>query len=862
MKQPKLPTSSALTKIEIRDPIAAVEESVLSRGDVRPSMVRERPQARGKFLFLGNQKLYIRGVTYGTFEPDREGTDYPEPSVVGRDFAAMAASGVNAIRTYTVPPRWLLDLAASWGLFVMVGIPWEEHVTFLDDRATKRSIEERVRAAVRECESHPAILAYAVGNEIPGPIVRWHGRRRIERFLERLCAAVRSEDPDGLVTYVNYPSTEYLDLPFVDFVSFNVYLESDDKFSSYLPRLQNIAKDKPLVLAELGLDSSRNGLTKQAELLSRQVSQIFHAGGAGVFVFAWTDEWYRGGHHVTDWDFGLTTRDRRPKKALQAVSAAFAEAPLQPYLDWPRISVVVCSYNGSRTIADCCKGLQELEHPDFEVIFIDDGSTDTTGEIAASYGYRVVHTENRGLSAARNLGMALATGDIIAYLDDDARPDPHWLQYLAVSFLSSDHVAIGGPNIAPPGDGTLADCVANAPGGPVHVLLTDATAEHIPGCNFAVRRDNLLAIGGFDARFRVAGDDVDACWRLQHQGWTIGYCPGALVWHHRRNSLKAYWRQQVGYGRAEALLENKWPERYNTSGHVSWQGRIYGQGALTKLPWVRSRVYGGVWGSAAFQSIYEPSTSSIAALPLMPEWNLVIAMLAVISILGVLWSPLLVAIPLLLVAISASDRARIHERSARLFHDATIREVDTDATRDAHHRASRGAANRAAVGPSAARSHPMAHLRKGRASDSGGGAAPATPFALEGNLGIFRESSWRTSGSSQELRSACPSRSRLRSLGSPDLWRTFGFRSASNGCGRARIRETARADSRMARPVIPRPCGVADPPRLEPHQRRLGSLDGGGLPSRHLQPVRLSHYSGPRRKHRLHHYCCRSESGS
>jgi Predicted glycosyltransferases len=105
--------------------------------------------------------------------------------------------------------------------------------------------------------------------------------------------------------------------------------------------------------------------------------------------------------------------------------------------------------------------------------------------------------------------------------------------------------------------------VAAAPGGPIHVLLSDRRAEHIPGCNSAFRREALEAVGGFDRRFRAAGDDVDLCWRLQERGWSIGFSPSAMVWHHRRNSVRTYWRQQKGYGRAEAILERKWPERYN-----------------------------------------------------------------------------------------------------------------------------------------------------------------------------------------------------------------------------------------------------------------------------------------------------------
>jgi GT2 family glycosyltransferase len=80
-----------------------------------------------------------------------------------------------------------------------------------------------------------------------------------------------------------------------------------------------------------------------------------------------------------------------------------------------------------------------------------------------------------------------------------------------MAFSRSAHVGIGGPNLPPAGDGLVAECVAAAPGNPLHVLLSDEIAEHIPGCNMAYRKEALVAIGGFDARFRAAADDVDLC---------------------------------------------------------------------------------------------------------------------------------------------------------------------------------------------------------------------------------------------------------------------------------------------------------------------------------------------------------------
>ncbi|GAA4452818.1 hypothetical protein GCM10023189_16820 [Nibrella saemangeumensis] len=612
---------------------------------VRPTASNDRPRVNGKFLSVNGTRFYIKGITYGTFQPDAGGNQFPLPSQVEFDFSLMARHGINAVRTYTLPPPYLLNLALQYGLKVMVGLPWEQQTTFLDDANRVQAIIHQMQDAVRACFHHPAILCYTIGNEIPAQIVRWYGPKRIEQFLHRLYEAVKSADPDGLVTYVNYPTTEYLSLPFLDFDCFNVYLETEDKLRAYLSRLHNLTGDRPLVLTEIGFDSQRNGEAKQAEVLDWQIRTLFGKGCAGTFVFGWTDEWWCDGHPIEDWDFGLVDRQRCPKRALQTVAKAFADAPFSPQATLPRISVVVCSYNGAATIRDCLDSLLHLDYPDFEVIVVSDGSTDQTADIVRQYPFRLITTPNRGLSCARNTGLAAATGEIIAYLDDDAYPDPHWLRYLAYSYQTTGHAGVGGPNLLPESAGLLATCVFHAPGGPVHVLTTDEIAEHIPGCNMSFRREVLLEIGGFDPVYLTAGDDVDICWRVQQQGYTIGFHPSATVWHHRRSSLKAYWKQQQGYGRAEALLERKWPGKYNTLGHLTWGGRLYGNGLTQPLELRRRKIFHGIWGSAPFQSVYQPASSLVASLPLMPEWYLLTGLLGLLSVLGLAWSPLLWALP-------------------------------------------------------------------------------------------------------------------------------------------------------------------------------------------------------------------------
>ena len=106
------------------------------------------------------------------------------------------------------------------------------------------------------------------------------------------------------MTYANYPPTEYLDLSFLDFATFNVYLHDLETFRRYLLRLMNLVGDKPLVLGEIGMDTLRHGEAAQAEFLAGHVREATAVGLAGSFVFSWTDDWFTGGQKIADWAFG------------------------------------------------------------------------------------------------------------------------------------------------------------------------------------------------------------------------------------------------------------------------------------------------------------------------------------------------------------------------------------------------------------------------------------------------------------------------------------------------------------------------------------------------------------------------------
>jgi GT2 family glycosyltransferase len=613
------------------------------RGRVAPTGLKKL-RVDGKYFALGERRVRIRGVTYGPFVPDECGEPFPPSGRVDDDLAGLRAAGINAVRTYHLPPEWFLRRADERGIGVFVDVPWPKHVCFLDSEDAQRAARHAVREAAERGRAHASVLAYSIGNEIPAAVVRWHGAARVERFLRELLDVAKQADPDGLVTYANFPPTEYLDLSFLDFATINVYLHDRDAFRRYLFRLQNIVGDKPLVLGELGMDTLRHGEAEQADFLAGHVREAVLMGLAGAFVFAWTDDWHTGGHSIEDWAFGITHADRAPKASYHALREVFEATPTDLLADTPRVSVVVCSFNCGRTLDQCLQSLSALDYPDYEVIVVDDGSTDDTRAILSRFpDVRAIHQPNQGLSAARNVGLAAATGQIIAYTDSDCFADAHWLTHLVYQFLRSGAAAVGGPNLTPE-DGRRAACVAAAPGQPTHVLESDQVAEHIPGCNMAFLRSVLLDIRGFDPIYRTAGDDVDVCWRLQQAGHWITFAPGAFVWHHRRQTARAYLRQQAGYGEAEALLRFKHPDRFNGWGDGKWRGVLYGH-SLRGLRLAADIVYRGTFCTGPFQTLYQPSPAHWAMLPATLEWH-VIAILA--GLVGFGWPTVWVAVPVML----------------------------------------------------------------------------------------------------------------------------------------------------------------------------------------------------------------------
>lgn len=586
--------------------------------------VNHRVRTRAKFFFEGDQKFFLKGVTYGTFKPDAEMYYVGTPEKAARDLQMMNAIGINAVRIYHAPPKWFLDLAYQNNVRVMITLWWGQNVDFLSSARRRREIFTKVEKDVKANAGHPALMGYLVANEISSTMVRWYGVRQVTEFVETMINVGRDQDDDVLFSYASFPPTEFLLPSNMDFYTFNVYLHAQSDFDRYLARLQNLAEDKPLIMGEFGMDTLRHPQEEQAEMLRWHIESVVRGGLAGTFVYTWTDEWWVNGIDILDWEFGLVTRDREPKKAYYTIKEIYGSG--EPVIkrvelpSYPKVSVVVCSYNGGPTLGPCLESLKHLTYPNYEVILVDDGSKDNTQEIAAKHPWIVnIKQENKGLSVARNVGGQAATGEIIAYTDSDCMADPEWLYFLVGTLISGPYAGVGGPNISPPAANWIQACVAAAPGGPSHVLLTDVVAEHIPGCNMAFYKWAFEKVGGFDPEYRKAGDDVDFCWRLQQEGQVIAFSPSAIVWHYRRFTLQAFRKQQEGYGEAESLLRFKHLVFFGPTGTAKWKGQIYGAPRFTWL--INSPViYHGIFGEGLFQSIYPTSQSELAAYLSSVEW--------------------------------------------------------------------------------------------------------------------------------------------------------------------------------------------------------------------------------------------------
>jgi hypothetical protein len=268
-----------------------VEALVQSRTRSREAIDKILP--RGRFFFHRDEKFFLKGVNYGPFAPSRAGVPFPEEAIVNRDFSLMAQSGVNCFRTFTLPPKWLLDLANSYGLRAIIGIPWAQHTYPISTRIElKRKSATPSPAALRHAKTIPPSSLISSGTKSRPKSSAGTAARKFALFLAIWWIAQKTSIRGAFVSYANFPSTEYLETEFPNFLAFNVYLHHAEDFRHYLSHLHNLAGDRPLVLTEVGIDSIRQGTVFQVEALAWQLRACFQTGVAGTVIFSCTDDGY------------------------------------------------------------------------------------------------------------------------------------------------------------------------------------------------------------------------------------------------------------------------------------------------------------------------------------------------------------------------------------------------------------------------------------------------------------------------------------------------------------------------------------------------------------------------------------------
>ncbi|MGH7916480.1 MAG: glycosyltransferase, partial [Candidatus Binataceae bacterium] len=555
--------------------------------------------AHGKFLRRSHQKFFLKAMRLEPGSP----LDFNHKLALLNRFEQLKAGHTNGLILRADEAEPVLGLAGQAGLYALVEFTiGEAELTSRRDFALMADRLARVAGLMR---GHRALAGFLIDCAIAPDQLRHYGLRRAKRRLSEVVRVIRRRHPDKLIAINHRPSTCALALLEEDLLYATLPALAPDELLDFMMRLHNLAEARPLII-EFG-----TGSPHQDEL----IACAFGLGAAGVVAppLATTPNGANLGIRM------LSAGELLPFVTLNGSCPPSGSRQL-------RVSVVVCAYNAQRTIRPCLESLRKLDYPAYEVIVVDDGSRDRTAAIAAEFPeFRLIRQSNRGLSEARNVGLHAAHGELIAYTDSDCVADPHWLTLMVRAISERGLDGCGGPNYGPHEEGWVEACVAASPGAPCHVLMADDRAEHLAGCNMVFAAKALIAIGGFDPRFTSAGDDVDICWRLLTAGYQLGFCPAAFVWHFRRNSVKAYYGQQRGYGRAEAMLYLKYPERFNALGQIKWRGNIPGlartvPGGLRLLTsWTRGR--------DGLQNVRERPVSILKFLPLTLEWNLA-AMLA------------------------------------------------------------------------------------------------------------------------------------------------------------------------------------------------------------------------------------------
>ncbi len=277
----------------------------------------------------------------------------------------------------------------------------------------------------------------------------------------------------------------------------------------------------------------------------------------------------------------------------------------------PSVGIVMVNWNLREHTLACLDSVFGMEYPSFEVIVVDNGSTDgSVVEIAQAFPHvsQLVNEENRGFAAAANQGieMAVAEGcDYVLVLNNDTVVATDLLEQLIAAGQSDPQIGILSPRIFffddPERTWHLAARWHRWLPIPVHVWAAEGPiveADFVTGCGMLLRRRLLEKVGAFDTSYFMYGEDVDICARARRAGYRVVAVPRAHMWHkvslsaNKASAEMRYWQ-----ARNRILVYRRYPRQT-----LAWMTSLYALGKVA-VDLVRDLIQGQFFISHALRGI-------------------------------------------------------------------------------------------------------------------------------------------------------------------------------------------------------------------------------------------------------------------
>jgi cellulose synthase/poly-beta-1,6-N-acetylglucosamine synthase-like glycosyltransferase len=250
------------------------------------------------------------------------------------------------------------------------------------------------------------------------------------------------------------------------------------------------------------------------------------------------------------------------------------------------VSVVVPARNAAQTIGECLEGLlaQTTPRERYEVIVVDDGSSDQTRDVVGRWQVKLLAQEHAGPAAARNRGVAEARGTIVLFTDADCVPAPEWIDEMARPFQNPDVVGVKGAYRTRQG-GILPRFVQCEYEERYEKMARLKQIDFIDTYSAGYRREVFLSAGGFDTVYPDASvEDQEFSFRLAERGYKMVFNPRAVVYHQHPETLRAYFRRKFNIGYWKVRLLRNHPQKAMRDSHTPQTLKVQMAVALLLLP--------------------------------------------------------------------------------------------------------------------------------------------------------------------------------------------------------------------------------------------------------------------------------------